>query len=259
MKIILSLMTILFATMSRATILETNQNEKKIYMHPTPTLELSLLNLDADGGVLFVFLNYDSDTTKNEIESLKISNPNFQIQPVMAESSASMAKLRLLSIHLSEDLSMRQGQMGPYINAQIKLNKDQVAKLKSLSENTADQVSIEIESKSKYQSQQVLEEYHDDQICSQMNATNLRKVIDALVHLQQPSSIKYPQTFTAFKNSILEKCFETQQNTILSFKELLETPVSVRKPQSSIAGNYTQLLQQTKVLKIKPLIKFEIN
>lgn len=253
-------MALLMPFFAHAAILDANSTDQAIYMHPTPTLEVNLMDLGNDGGILTVSLNYISATTKAEISDLQLQYPDKEIQVIMAEPQYGIVTFAIPEIGLQQDFPLQQGQMGPYLNNQVALTKDQMKKALALKSQLADLVQFPITAKANYLFTHVVEEYTaSSNICSTLKINTVKDLVLSLGRLQKPNSIQYSQTFEAFKGELLDHCFVVHPSPVNSFKELLNLPITTSLLTEKITGQYVEKKSQSKVFSLNPHIKIELN
>lgn len=257
MKILIMSLVLIISKLSFATVIEVNAIEKKVYYHPTPVLEISLIDLATDGGVLMLSLDYNSQLTNEESNNLKSLYADYKFQVVMAELLRPEFELSIPEINLKKELFFRQGQLGPYLNSQINLTQEQVQKLK-LNQKIIRSLNFSVQSKVRYISQSVVESYNlAGQSCSDLKVTNVKDIIQNLSQLKRPLEIKYSETFESLKISIIAKCFDANPQIVESFSELMRVPLNTLSPVE-LKGEYFQPRSQEKVIDIKPLISVKL-
>lgn len=243
-----------------ASVLEVNEFEKNVYYHPTPVLELDLIDLQNDGGMLMVSLNYDSIATKNEEELLQAQYPEYKLQPIMGEVTQPSMTFSIPSLDVRKQIVLRQGQMGPYLNTSIDLSKAQVVKLKKSKDEIVSSLSLTVPIHTNYNTVAVKESFELNQaFCLQFKARNLADVISIISKFVKPEAIQYQQTFDDLKLSILGSCFSINKSVANSFSELLKTPVIAIQPRAPIRGQFSEVQNRSEVHNINPTTKVEIN
>lgn len=253
-------LALLFPFAAHAVILDSSSNQT-IYMHPTPTLTLSIMDMEKDGGLMTISLDYDAATTQMELANLQAQNPNRKIQVIPSEPQYSTATLTIPEINFQQELSLSRGQMGPIVGTQILLNKEQMAKL-LLNKTRADKmVQFSLTAKSSFMASQVLEDYSaSSDVCSSLNADKVKDLILSLGRMQKPAGMKYSQTFDAFKGEILSHCFATvNASAVASFKDLLGLRLQSSLWSEKISAQYTESKSETKVFPLTPHIKVNLN
>lgn len=260
MKTYLLLIIALFVQTSGAAVLEVNSPEGKVYYHPTPTLEANLMSLADGSGYLMISLDYIGKDTEAELASLHQQYENYQIQPLTAEHSEASVVLNISEIGLQKEIQLRNGQMGPYINVQIELKKDQVDKLKKLKDQIQKSFNFEIQARSSFNSDTLIESYQaGPDVCDQLKVQSVGDLIKNISLLKKPDGIKYSQTFDSLKATLLNSCFEVKPQSIESFAELMKLPVGTVTPNKALTGRFVQKKSQDKVFGIKPNLKILLN
>lgn len=247
------------AQLSWASVIEYNHEEQKIYMHPTPVLEMSLIDLGSDGGVLNVSLEYRSENSKNEIQQLKDQFPQYEVQVLTAERLENV-NLEINDIYLNQELSLRQGAMGPYINAQISLKSYQVSRLKNQGNKILERISLKLPAKVAYMSEKVIEQISESpQICERLKVRSVQDLLMSLGELKASSAVQYQETVKSLKNDILKKCFSVNETQIHSFKELMESQITTLRPNDELVGKTLKRTEVSRRILIVPQIQLELN
>jgi len=127
---------------AQAAVIEKNVAESKIYYAVTPDLNLTIMDLGSDGGLLTLSLDYVGSKAEREIKDLQTQNPGFTVETVMVEPTESKTQLQIAEIKYSQDVEVKQGQVGPYINSQIVLTAEQMKSIKSLKTDLSEAVQI---------------------------------------------------------------------------------------------------------------------
>lgn len=259
MKKIFLLSSLLFCFQSYAAILDVNSADKTVYYHPTPALEINLVDYD-DGGYLTVFINYESDVTRNERNDLQAKYPGTTAQAIMAEPQQASGSLTIDQTDIHINIPMRQGQVGPYVNVQTTITKDQMRQVLAVKSRLQNLIHVSLPVRSNFTESTVVEQYvASPQVCSDLKVRTARDMILALTHLQKPASIKYQQTFDALKTEILDHCFETSLQSIGSFKDLLNASVQTSSSVGPITAQYLEKRSLTENYELNPQIKINLN
>jgi hypothetical protein len=261
-KLLILAMSLLFSQGAFAGVIEVNTAEAKVYYHPTPTLDLNLIDLEGQGGVLMVFLNYESSVIQQEAQDLQKKYPGYQLQSVIAESANSSFTFSIPEAGIRQDLQLRQGQIGPYLNAEISISREQVLKFKTQNGRPASLSQIEISAQASFTSQRLVEQYKSNShLCSQLGFSSVKDLVLGLASMIKPEDMQYAQTFSAYKAQILEQCFDLAAagSAVNSYKGLLNFPIKAKAASGSISATYLEKQEQRKGISIQPNIKIEMN
>ena len=256
--------TILFAMMIlaaqvQAMVIEVNTAERKVYVHPRPTIEFSMIDLEAQGSILNVSVDYKNQTYQAESKVIQAQYPGYQIQ-VVAATVQGAAEVRIPKLHLKESVQMRQGQMGPYFNYQINLNQQDTQQFKKMASRIGDEIEIDIPAKMEWQSVQSLEKFvAEASYCQEFKVSKVGDLMNSFALIRKPKQIKFDSTFRDFKKSVLSQCFSVQPKMIQSFNDLVQTPVDVRTPESDIIGETLAGKTSSKTVMIDYEITTELN
>lgn len=257
MKIFILSLTLLLAPWAQATVIEVNDSDLNVYLHPTPQMELGLQDLDSDGGLLYLNLIYDGVQTKTEIAATQNQYPNYQLQVITADRNGNVTLDVENIIH--QEFPAFQQQLGPLVNTQIKLSVDQVQKIKKLGNRLESVIQVSVPAKVNYTSTQIQEKYQtDSSICASFKVQTVKELILNFGQMKRPEQIKNSATFDSLKLAILEQCFEVKENSATSFKELMNANLAIQRPAKTIVGKSFTIKDLSKSFEIKPSIKFEI-
>jgi hypothetical protein len=258
---LLTLLTLLLVLTNNAHafVVEVNRSERKVFYHPTPDLNLSLTNLGEDGGLLFVSLDYDTPRSKSELAEIKAQYPNYLIQVVGADPVSPTARLEISKVGFIRELPLRNGQLGPYLNANMEIDKAQLERIWKL-QDPESAIDLSLNVKTSYHTIRVLETFQaKSSYCEDLGIKTVGDLVLTFSSLPRPQSILYQQTFDSLKKSILEQCFEINEDRVSSFGQLLKSEVRVSRTAKTLLGQFTQPVDQEKVFNLKPRIKFEKN
>lgn len=231
---------LLFSSMASAHIVEVNETERMIYFTPTLTLDVELTDLKEAGGMLALSLRYERVLEQFELKEVRAKYPEYEVQTLAAEQTEEPAKLSLLEVGISEEVQLRRSQAGPYLNYQRFLSSEQVSRLKELVRTERQIVRMKIPMKTAYPSKRIVEVYEDGKACAGLRGPRVVDFIQELISLKKPDSIRYPQTFVAYKKALLQNCFEITPATVRSFQELLEMPLKTKSLPSPVVGSYSE-------------------
>jgi hypothetical protein len=259
MKKIIAAIIIILSKNAFALVLEVNEGDKKIFYHPTPALVLNLTDLGSDGGFLTAFLDYSNQKTKAEYNEISSQYLNYDVQVLGAEPVSGIVTLKIPKASFLRELTIRNGQLGPYINSNFDLKKDEVDSLLRV-KDLESEVILTIDVKSSYSSSQVIEAYHTDSgFCEQLKVKDVSDLMQTLISLKRPREIKFNQTFDSLKRSIIDQCFEAEPSVVNNFNELMNTQLKVNRAKSAPLGKYLENLWVKKEYQIKPHVTLEKN
>ncbi|QDK39278.1 hypothetical protein [Bdellovibrio sp. NC01] len=259
MKSLFTTLMFLSGLSAQASILEVNKQESKVYFTVTPTLQLNLVDLDSDGGMLTVFLDYRGNDIKNESLQLNAQYPNYAIQAVIAHPVSDTVDLEIPAANLKKTLKVSQGQTGPYLNSQIMLTVSQVKKIKELRNFLKDQVNFQMPIRASYFSQQVLETVTvDESACGGESVKSVKDVINNLANFKKPASVKNERTFSSLKQDLLDKCYGISPAQINSFADLMKQPV-IKEHPANLSGVYVDSVAQDKSAILSTNFDLQLN
>jgi hypothetical protein len=259
MKYAMMLLLLLTGLISKAAVLEVNKEESKVYYTVTPTLQLSLVDLDGDGGMLTVFLDYRGGDIRKESEQLYAQYPNHIIQAVVAQPVSETVDLEIAQLGLKQTLKVSQGQTGTYLNAQVMLTTSQVLKLRGLRNDLKNQVRFQLPVRASYFSTQVLESVNlDDGICGGDKVKSLKDVILNLSNLKKPDAVKNERTFSSLKQDMLDKCYGITPSQVNSFAGLMKQQIVQQHP-GQITGKYADSVQQSNTSVLSVNYELQLN
>lgn len=258
MKKYIGLLVLLMGSWASAAIHEVNDYEKTVYYSLTPYLEMNVMDLDGDGGILSLSLTYDGDLARQEMEKVKTAYPGYKLTLLTAQVASAPVKIEIPYAGISEQTVLRQGQMGPYMNLQLSLKSDQVAKLKTLSKKS-DFLSLEIPVQASYSSSTELEKFENSVNCSDLKVNRVEDLILNLSRMKQPSTMHYDQTFVSYKKDLLQKCFETDPGSVKSFKDVLSLSVKSRADSVVVKGTHLDRQSHDVKFNLVPVLKVQIN
>lgn len=246
MKTLIAALLMFVGFSAGASVLEVNKQESKVYFTVTPTLQMTLMDLDSDGGMLTIFLDYSGSNVKSELQILRQQYPNYAIQAVIARPESGTVDFEIADVGLKKTFRVSQGQTGPYLNTQILLTSGQVKRLTELRGALKDKVAFQLPIHSSYFSQQVLESVTlDESACGGDKVKSIKDVIANLANFRRPAGIKNEQTFSSLKNDILDKCYGIAVTQINSFAELMKLSVAPAHP-TSLSGVYVDSVKREK-------------
>ncbi|MEK2646773.1 hypothetical protein [Bdellovibrio sp. BCCA] len=258
MKKYFALLLTLVGSWASAAIHEVNEYERTVYYSLTPYLEMNVMDLESDGGILSVSLAYDGDLARQEMDRVKATYPGYKLNLLTAQVTGAPLKVEIPSVGISEETVLRQGQAGPYMNLQISLKKDQVAKLKTLAKRN-DFLNLEIPVQANYSSSTEMEKFEDSVNCSELRVNRIEDLILNLSRMKQPSTMRYDQTFISYKKDLLQKCFETEASSVKSFRDVLNLPIKSRLEPVVVKGLHLDRQNHDIKFNLVPILKVQIN
>lgn len=258
MKKYFALLLTLVGSWASAAVHEVNDYEKTVYYSLTPYLEMNVMDLDDDGGILSLSLAYEGELARQEMEKVKSAYPGYKVTSLTAQVTGAPLKVEIPLAGISEETLLRQGQTGPYLNLQLSLKKDQVAKLKSLAKK-GDFLNLEIPVQASYSSNSVLESFEESVTCSELKVGRVEDLILGLSRMKQPATVRFDQTFLSYKKDLLKKCFETDASSVKSFKDVLNLAVKSRAESVVVKGVHQDRQEHTVKFNLVPVLKVQIN
>jgi hypothetical protein len=258
MKIIAIVVVLFSFSFAQSLILEVNDQDMKVYIHPTPTMEIGLQDLGSDGGLLYLSLVYDGIRIKSELAEIQSQYPNHQLQ-VIASNRGGNATLNIQGI-IYQEIPTLQQQLGPQINTQLLLNRGQVAKIKHLGTDLQSSIMIGVPAKLSITSSQIIEVYKaKPSFCQDLGISTVMDLVLNFGKMKKPEAITLQSTFDSFKIAALTKCFAIHEMNARSFVELMDNPVTINTPEEPIVGLTSQKKELNKDIMIQPYIKIQIN
>lgn len=258
MKKYLTLLITLAGSWALAAIHEVNEYEKTVYYSLTPYLEMNLMDLDDDGGILSMSLVYDGELARQETEKINDAYPRYKVTQLTPQVTGDPLKIEIPLAGISEDTILRQGQTGPYMNLQLSLKKEQVVKLKALAKK-GDFLNLEIPVQANFSSNAIVEKFENTVNCSDQKFNNVEDLILDLSRMKQPSTVRFDQTFTSYKKDLLHKCFAIDASSVKSFKDILNLTVKSRVQSIVVKGAYTDRQNHDVKFNLVPVLKVQIN
>jgi hypothetical protein len=251
---------LLASSLASANVFEVNDTDKVVYYAPTPTLNVNLVDLEKNGGILTMTLDYEGIATRKQNDDLKIAYPGYKLTPLVVESAVPQIRVVIAEINVDEPTRVLQAQMGPLVSVQLSLNADQVAKLKALINKRPNALQIEIPVKATIRSYQVVESYEaSSSACSDLKVQTVADLVNNLAGLKKPDQIQYAQTFDSYKKALIVGCFEmVRPSSISSFKDLLKTPLRTHN-RDGLKGSYAEDRLHEARINLVPKLKVEIN
>jgi hypothetical protein len=125
-KIISTLFVLFFGFQAHAGIVDINHAESKVYYAATPTLEINVVDLGADGGFLSMSLKYDAKSIEDDIVKIHQEYPNYLVLPVLLQSDSLPGEIEFPSVGLKTRFPMNNSAEGIYINVQQMITPAQV-------------------------------------------------------------------------------------------------------------------------------------
>lgn len=258
MKKYFALLFTLVGSWASAAVHEVNDYEKTVYYSLTPYLEMNVMDLDDDGGILSLSLTYEGELARHEMGKVKTTYPGYKLTLLTAQVTGTPLKVEIPLAGVSEETILRQGQSGPYMNLQLSLKKDQVAKLKALAKK-GDFLSLEIPVQASYSSNSIVESFEDSVVCADLKVGRVEDLILGFSRMKQPSTMRYDQTFVSYKRDLLKKCFETDASSVKSFKDVLNLTVKSRAESVVVKGIHQDRQDHTVKFNLIPVLKVQIN
>ena len=246
-------------------VIDHDQDAKTITVHPTPTLELSILGAaeaGSEGAVMLVSLEYDAKQVTGEIEALRLANPGYQVNTARADAEAGIAILSLPELKAEWPLAVRASQIGLYVNGSVTLTSQQVRFLQKLGRRASDAFVLKVPSSSTVITTRVVETYKADSgICGRIAGPNVRSVIRSLMEISKPREIRNVQTFDDLKKQIVDRCFALPNSTssVSTWSSLLDTAVERSRETQAITATYTQRTTVQLRHTVAPTITLTIN
>lgn len=263
--VLFSIVMIGAITPATSAVIDHDEDLKIITVHPTPTLELSILGAAEsgnEGAVMLVSLEYDSKQVTAEIEGLRTANPGYQVNTARADADAGVATLSLPELKAEWPLAVRASQIGLYVNGSVSLTPAQVRFLQKQGKRAAEAFVLKVPSSSSVLTTRVIESYKAEaSVCSRIGGTNVRSLIRGLTEFAKPREIRNSQTFDDLKKQIVERCFTLPNPTgaISTWSALLDTAVERARDLPSITATYTQRTNVQMRHTVSPNVVLTIN
>ena len=251
-----------------AAIIDRDDELKIISVHPTPTLELSVLGAaeaGSDGAVMLVSLEYDAKQVTSEIESLRIVNPGYQVNTARADAETGLATLSMPDFKSEWPIAVRASQIGLYINGSVTLTPAQVRHLQKLEKQgkrASEAFVLNVPVSSTFISTRVIESYRaESQVCNRIAGKNVRSVIRGLLDFTKPREIRNVQTFEDLKKQIIDRCFVlvTPPVAISNWSTLLDSSLERSKMTDPIVATFTQRANVQKRHTVSPSVVLTIQ
>lgn len=258
MKKYFALLLTLVGSWASAATHEVNDYERTVYYSLTPYLEMNVMDLDSEGGILSLSLAYEGDWARQEMEKLGATYPGYKLILLTPQVTGTPLKVKIPLVGISEETILRQGQTGPYMNLQLSLKVDQVAKLKALAKK-GDLLNLEIPVRASYSSSNAIENFEGSVNCADLKVDRIEDLILNLSRMKQPSVVRYEQTFVSYKKDLLQKCFEMDTSSVRSFKDVLNLPVKSRVDTPVIKGIYLEKKNHDIKFNLAPVLKVQID
>lgn len=261
MKRIFLLTMTLFSKLAYAQVLEVNDSEKIVYYAPTPVLAVQLLDLQKDGGVLTLTLDYEGAAIRQQSEDLKLQFPAYVLKAMVVRPAEDQITIAIPEIGISKETILRQAQMGPLLSAQFSLKVAQVQGLKSLLRDRPEDLRIVIPVKAEVFAKTEVEVFETSMdVCSDLKVQTLADFATALATMKKPSKIRYDQTFDIYKQQLIRQCFELPSPvTANSFAELMRTKLKITSSRENLRAAYTENRTRDLELILRPKLKIEMN
>ncbi|MBC7741842.1 MAG: hypothetical protein H7061_06580 [Bdellovibrionaceae bacterium] len=259
MQIFFLLSAFFFAGMSNAGVVQVNKEEAIVYFLPTPTIELNLMDLGREGGVLNVSSDYNGAATEGGLGEVKRQYAGYEVKLLNAAYINSSVMLNLPSVGFVRELKLRQGQMGPYLNASFELTASEVLKFKRSAEDIKSRTNLNLKVQVSYFNSSIVEKYStDERFCPSLKANTIAEVVSALLKLERPAAIKYAQTFSSLKMNALQSCFEIEGQAVSSFAQLLQSR-TITKTGVVVSGVYAERKAHDENVEVRPFINVIVN
>lgn len=257
MKTIIFVIYTLAMSFANAAILEVNKEEKKIYMVPTPIMEITIQNLGSDGGIVYLNLTYNGKKSVDEVHDIESRYPGFEVQSLVSNKNGYVI-FEMKDI-VYQEFEAREQQLGPQINTQFRLTSEQMKKISVLQESDINQmIKVTVPARVEYRSLQVVEEYKSDvNVCESVKSATVKEVVMNLSNIQRPKSIAYEETFRNFQSNLLAKCFEIESKQVQSFTELLNLNVHLNH-NIVVGGSYSMKKMNSKSIVISPILQIDV-
>lgn len=209
-----------------------------LYYSPTPKLEITLMDLGSDGGILSVGSDYDSEQLRAQYERLVRENQDLKVTAVMG-TAADAFWVSLPLLRKSWQQEVRQSQTGPYFNGQYILSANELKKIQSEARTSTLAKLIVVTAPVKFQYDEVktIETYKTTtEICRRIKGRNTREMILNLANLSKPTGVNLDSTFADYKANILDSCFELNGGSARSFTELMDLPLYLNPVTREVKG-----------------------
>ena len=261
MKTFISIFAMFFSLGAFAQVLEVQATEKLVYYAPVPVLTAQLLDLDRDGGVLTLTLDYEARVHRNQSEELKLKYPGYDLKPVVVRASEESMTIAIPEIGIRKETVLRQAQMGPLLSAQFTLNQSQVAGLKALLRDRPQALQIRIPAKAEIRGSTEIEVYEtSNAVCAELRVQTLGDFVTAITALKKPAKIRFDQTFQQYKLRLIDQCFEIPGKVVAqSFTDLLRTRIQVKSGEQTLRAAYSESRLRDVNVDLIPIVKFESN
>jgi hypothetical protein len=243
-----------------AQMIEVSESEKIVYFAPTPVLNVHLLSLQKDGGVLTLTLNYDGPESRNQDRELQAQFPGYALKALVVQITDPQLMIRIPEIELNQLTILQQAQMGPLLSAQFSLSVDQVARLKAKMGKQDGGIHVEIPVRAALRSPQILESYEiSERDCAQLRVKTVADLMDGLTRLKRPLQIHFDSSFESYKKALLDNCFEiSTPGSIQSFKDLMATELRAKPVPVNLPITYSENRLHDVNLMLVPKVHYEI-
>ncbi len=254
----LFILLLVISSLSYGKLIEIDHLQKTIYTHPTPVLEMTIVEVDRNSGVLYLTADYVSPKTVQELDNLKLEYPGYEIKVIYGEKKG-LATFKVDQI-IKVEIPMMQGQIGPLVHTAIELNGSQLKTFKTKIKQLPELVEMELPVVFRYVKNQVIESYSvKSDFCSTIKAETVKDMILSFSNLRKPLTVKYDQTFLSFKEQLLQNCFQVSLDPIQSFKDFLSLKVQDSVQLGTITGLYSKKVEAEVNQSLKPVTVINLN
>lgn len=251
----LILITTLVSQMSLAAVIEKNPYDSTIYYAPTPSLEVSVMDLGDDGAVMTLFIDYKSGEIEAEEKAIRKENFGYKTQVIGAMMAVNSIEFSIPSLNIREFVPVKQGQTGPYINYQFTLYPAQLAAFKR-TPAILSEMKIEIPVTTQYYSQKLIEEIEvAPEECEKMTGASLKDMVIAMSDYRPKQSVQNTTTLNSLKKNMLTECFSINSPVATSFRELMDMHVHFSGRRTPIVGQTIAKRPSSVQFNITPKIK----
>lgn len=207
-------------------------SDSRVFYDVEPKVSVQLIKVDSEISLLTIVGEFGSDELTAAYQEAKALYPH--LEPYRVDPTA-QGKVRVSVNGFNLEIQPLNSPMGPWFQDQRTIS---VSEAKKIKQATASDYRISLPVTATYDELKIEEEIKSSSsVCHRLQAQTVKELILELTKLKKPSHVRLDSTFDSYKESLLNVCLTTANNSLVrSFDDLMKLPVAIYPSKNEVLG-----------------------